>query len=79
MSKSVTAFVYNNCSRDARVLKEAKTLTDAGYSVKILAVLDKNTVPHQKIDGFEIYRLEKDPINVRISRVFLKTRQTEKG
>lgn len=62
----VCMFVYNNCTHDARVLKEAKTLADAGYEVRIIAVLDKNTVPYEKIDGFKIIRVEKNPIHYRV-------------
>jgi len=61
-------FVMNNCHRDARVLKEARSLTNAGYSVRIIAVLDKMTVPHQQREGFVIDRVVRDPIHYRILR-----------
>lgn len=33
----VCMFVLNNCKRDSRVLKEAKTLVDASHDVRIVA------------------------------------------
>ena len=43
----VWMFVTNNCRHDARVLKEAKTLAEAGHDVRIIAVLDKDTEPYE--------------------------------
>jgi len=64
----VCMFVYNNCKHDARVLKEAKTLAQAGYDVRIIAVLDKMTKPYEERDGFRIIRIERDPLHYRILR-----------
>lgn len=61
-------FVYNNCKHDSRVLKEAKTLADAGYDVIVIAVLDKITEPYEERDGFKIIRVIKDPIHYKILR-----------
>lgn len=69
MKKSVVAFVFNNCTNDARVLKEAKSLVDAGYDVRILAIKDKTTDYYEDRDGIRIIRFDKDPINVRITRI----------
>lgn len=52
-------FVYNSCVRDARVLKEAKTLADSGHEVKIIAIMDTATPPFEEKDGFKIYRTRK--------------------
>lgn len=60
----VCIFVFNNCKNDSRVLKEAKTLVDAGHKVKIIAVLDKTTKKYEKIDGFEIVRVSKQPVDL---------------
>jgi len=54
----VWMFVYNNCRHDARVLKEAKTLTEAGHHVRIIAVLDEDTEPCEERDGFTILRVD---------------------
>ena len=51
-------FVCNNCQHDARVLKEARTLAEAGYDVTIIAVLDKDTEPYEERDGFRILRVD---------------------
>jgi len=59
----VWMFVYNNCRHDARVLKEAKTLAEAGHDVKIIAVLDEDTEPYEERDGFTILR-----VNTTLSR-----------
>ena len=68
--KKVAAFVYNNCSNDARVLKEAKTLVDAGYDVTIHALLDNKTLAHEERDGIKITRLDKDPLHYRVFKLF---------
>lgn len=57
----VWMFVCNNCRHDARVLKEAKTLTEAGHDVRIVAVLDKDTEPYEERDGFRILRVDISP------------------
>ena len=54
----VWMFVYNNCRHDARVLKEAKTLAEAGHEVRIVAVLDEETEPYEEKDGFTILRVD---------------------
>jgi len=64
----VCMFVMNNCAHDARVLKEARTLAQAGYKVKIIALLDATTEPHEVRDGFEIIRVVKNPLHYRILR-----------
>ncbi len=61
----VWMFVSNNCRHDARVLKEAKTLTDAGHDVGIIAVLDEDTEPYEERDGFRVIRVALDPFNKR--------------
>jgi glycosyltransferase involved in cell wall biosynthesis len=53
-------FVYNDCTRDQRVLREAATLVSAGHSVTIMA---RPSDPWSEIgdrelrDGFEIVRI----------------------
>ncbi len=66
-------FVYNNCKHDARVLKEAKTLTEAGYDVRIIAVLDKTTEPYEKREGFRIIRVVKNPLHYKILKGILSS------
>lgn len=51
-------FVLNNCTHDSRVLKEAKSLADAGYDVRIIAQLDRETTPVEDREGFRIVRVK---------------------
>jgi glycosyltransferase involved in cell wall biosynthesis len=64
----IDMFVYNRCTTDARVLKEAKTLADVGHQVRILAVLDRTTTPRESLDGFEIRRIDRNPVHYRLLR-----------
>jgi len=58
-------FVYNSCRHDARVLKEAKTLAEAGHDVRIIAVLDEDTEPYEERDGFRILRVDTSLVGKR--------------
>jgi glycosyltransferase involved in cell wall biosynthesis len=64
----IDMFVYNRCTTDARVLKEAKTLAEAGHEVRIVAVLDQTTAPEEERDGFRIVRIDRNPIHYRVLR-----------
>jgi glycosyltransferase involved in cell wall biosynthesis len=68
----VCMFVLNNCRHDTRVLKEARTLTDAGHDVRIIALLDRDSEPYEERDGFRIIRVARDPINVRAIRAVMR-------
>jgi glycosyltransferase involved in cell wall biosynthesis len=68
----VCMFVLNNCKRDSRVLKEAKTLVDAGHDVRIIAIRDEDTEPYEEKDGFRIIRITRDPIHYRVLRAISK-------
>jgi glycosyltransferase involved in cell wall biosynthesis len=59
--KRICMFVYNNCTTDARVLKEARVLAEAGMQVTVVAVLDQTTQPHERRDGFDIVRIDRNP------------------
>ena len=61
-------FVYNNFTTDARVQKEAVTLTAAGFEVQVVAVLDKKTTPTEERDGFAIVRIDRNPLHYRLLR-----------
>ena len=65
----VCMFVINNCVHDARVLKEAKTLTDAGFDVRIIARLDEDTQPFEQKGGFRIIRVDCRGLHIRILRL----------
>ncbi len=64
----IDMFVYNRCTTDARVLKEARTLAAAGHRVRVVAVLDATTEPREERDGFQIVRIDRDPIHYRLLR-----------
>lgn len=60
-------FVYNAFRPDIRVLKEAKSLLDAGYQVEVLALQDNNnTVPFQDYDGVKVHRFRRNPFHERL-------------
>jgi glycosyltransferase involved in cell wall biosynthesis len=64
----IDMFVYNRCTTDARVLKEARTLAAAGHLVRVVAVLDDTTAPREERDGFQIVRIDRDPLHYRVLR-----------
>lgn len=66
-------FVWNHFTNDARVLREATALSEAGYEVDVIAIHDPNDprLPVvEKIDNFTVKRVKRYPdIYVRIGRV----------
>jgi glycosyltransferase involved in cell wall biosynthesis len=62
----IDMFVYNRCTTDARVLKEAHTLAAAGHAVRVVAVLDGTTERTEERDGFRIVRIERRPPHYRL-------------
>jgi glycosyltransferase involved in cell wall biosynthesis len=53
----VVMFVYNDVTRDSRVLREAKSLADAGFRVTVIGrprSLDEHSISRQERDGFTI-------------------------
>jgi len=70
----VAMFVYNSCASDARVLKEAATLTQAGYRVTIYAVLDRENPPLEDRDGIRIVRIDRRPVHLRLRDSYRRVR-----
>ena len=66
MSLKVCMFVYNNFTYDTRVLKEAAALTEAGYNVTVIALLDKIDIPFENQNGIKVIRVIKNPIDTRL-------------
>ncbi len=66
----VVMFVRNNCINDARVLKEAKSLVDNGYSVRIIATLTDTDVREEVRDGILITRLPVGRFKSPVMRAF---------
>ena len=61
-------FVHNNFKHDSRVLREARTLAEDGYGVRVIALLEKVTEPYEERDGFRVIRVKKDPIHYKSRR-----------
>jgi glycosyltransferase involved in cell wall biosynthesis len=56
----IVMFVFNDCTTDARVLREAGSLVEAGHQVTIMARprnVASTTVERERRDGFEIVRI----------------------
>ncbi len=56
----IVMFVFNDCTTDARVLREAASLTRAGHTVTIMARprdVASTKVERERRDGFEIVRI----------------------
>ena len=67
--------VYNNCTRDMRVLKEAWALRAAGHDVRILAVLDATTSVEEVREGVRITRIDRNPIHYRLLKGMRRLRK----
>ncbi|MFW5879263.1 MAG: glycosyltransferase family 4 protein, partial [bacterium] len=57
--QKVSMLVTNPCTNDARVLKEAKSLSENGYDVTIHAIAKDGIANFEKKDGFQIKRLNR--------------------
>ncbi|MDQ6750832.1 MAG: glycosyltransferase family 4 protein [Actinomycetota bacterium] len=73
----VCMFLHNAFTHDTRVLKEAKTLSDAGYEVRVLAVRDAESPDVERRDGFMVVRIASDPVPTRLVRRLLSLRHRE--
>lgn len=63
----IAMFVYNRCTTDVRVLREATTLRRAGHEVTIFAVLDATTQRQEdRPDGTHIIRIDRRPLHYRL-------------
>ena len=64
-ARRVCMFVYNTMVHDARVRKEAKTLTDEGWEVTVLAINDPGRTPREEtVHGFRIVRLSRSILGI---------------
>ncbi len=65
----ICMLVYNRCTTDARVLREAATLRELGnHEVSIVAVLDPTTVPRELLpNGVQILRIDRRPVHYRLA------------
>lgn len=66
MSKKVCMLVFNHFRNDSRVLKEAYTLIENGYQVKVIALWEDGLERSENLNGLEVTRLEINPLHTRL-------------
>ena len=54
----IVSFVLNNFTNDNRVYKTAKSLSDAGYDVTVMALKRGDVKAREEMDGFRVRRIE---------------------
>ena len=64
----VVMFLRNPCTHDVRVLKEAKSLSDHGDEVTVVAVMGRDTPQSEERDGFLIVRVPINPLHYGLLR-----------
>ena len=71
-SKKVCMFLFNNFTHDSRVLREALSLSEIGYSVTVVARLDDNTLPTENINGIKVKRVSVNPVHLKLINLIKK-------
>ncbi len=71
--KKVCMFVFNNFTHDSRVLKEASSLAEIGYSVTVVARLDDYTLPFENINGIKVQRIPVNPFHLKFINLIRKS------
>ena len=66
--RRVCMFVYNDFRHDARVLKEANSLQEAGYDLTVVALLSEGLPRLSRQGGVKVLRVPKNPIHLRFLR-----------
>ena len=64
----VVMYVLNDCRTDVRVLREAKTLADAGFAVTVVARPTDITATVGDSEQRDGFRIERVPISIRPAR-----------
>lgn len=54
----VLMIVLNNFKNDSRVIKEAKSLQNNNYQVKVVALHEEPLKEHEQIENFEVHRIK---------------------
>lgn len=62
-------FVINSVAADARVIREAATLAAAGHEVVVVAMREGDQPVHDRLEGFSVIRVRRDPIRRSITTV----------
>ncbi len=68
----VSMIVFNSFKNDARILKEAYTLMDIGYEVKVYALYAKDVMHNEIRNGLVIERIEINPLHKRFLAFILR-------
>ena len=55
-------FVINTVAADARVIKEAATLGEAGHEVSVIGMREPPQPERETIEGFTVIRVRRDPV-----------------
>jgi glycosyltransferase involved in cell wall biosynthesis len=76
VAPEVCFLVFNSFRRDARVLREGKTLVAAGCRVTVLATYDKQGPQDEELDGLRVIRLALRPLHQRVFSAPPKTAAT---
>src|SRR5207244_5580916 len=62
----VCMFVINTVAADARVIREASTLSAAGHEVFVVAMREGAQPPLDVLEGFTVLRVRRDPVRRNI-------------
>jgi glycosyltransferase involved in cell wall biosynthesis len=73
----VTMLARNNFTHDSRIEKEARSLTDAGYRVTVVAEARPDLPPAEERDGYAVRRIERPRVGVRGLRMLAYLRRLE--
>ena len=72
----VQMFVTNPVTHDARVLREAEALTEAGHEVQVVGAREQGTAARDRRDGVDIVRVDRDPLPSKLVRRTLARRRS---
>lgn len=64
--KKIVMFVFNHFENDSRVLKEATSLTEKGFSVELFAIWKEGLEQKEIINGFSVNRMVIKPLHKAI-------------
>jgi glycosyltransferase involved in cell wall biosynthesis len=71
--------VYNPLRHDARVVRHATALAEAGYLVRVIATSDGGAPAFERIDGVTVERVETDSPPSRLARRLVAARRRRPG
>lgn len=71
----ITLLLYNPFRHDARVLRHASALAEAGHEVRVVATLEGDLPAAEMVAGFEVVRLDHDPRIAKLARRLIAMRR----